>query len=206
MGAPRYPSTEFGYLERGAPIPGVSGAFTVSRFHEKPRRERAEHYINAGGHDWNSGMFMFAAGTFAHEAAEHMPEVWRAVRAAVANANIQGRTIWLEGAAFESSPKISFDYALMEKSRLVGVVPVDLDWSDVGSWAAVKEAWTADGDGNTLIGDVQTSDARNNLIISEGVKVAAIGVHGLAIIATSDGVLVSPLPRAAEIKGILARG
>jgi mannose-1-phosphate guanylyltransferase/mannose-6-phosphate isomerase len=200
---PTMASTEFGYVQRGAAIGEVPGSFRVQHFHEKPTADRAKAYLVDGGYDWNSGMFVFSAGRFADEAVRHMPDVWSAVGEAVHRATGNGDLRHLEASAFERAPRISIDYALFEKSARVGVVPVSFAWSDIGTWRAVRAAQACDARGNAVVGNASLREAVDNLIVTDGTKVAVIGVTGLAVVATARGVLVAPLDRAAEIKAML---
>jgi mannose-1-phosphate guanylyltransferase/mannose-6-phosphate isomerase len=200
---PTAPATEFGYIRHGMPIPGVAGSFRVMTFHEKPNAERAATYFANGHYDWNSGIFAFTAGTLAEEAKWHMPAVWQAAVEAEQNGKNTGTVRMLNAEAFCRAPRISLDYALLEKSARVGVIPVDFAWSDVGNWRAVRGAQPQDEHGNAVVGDAALSEAEGNLVVGEGMRVAVIGVQGLAIVATPTGVLVVPLDRAAEIKALI---
>jgi mannose-1-phosphate guanylyltransferase/mannose-6-phosphate isomerase len=200
---PTMPSTEFGYLQQGKAITSHPAAYKVERFHEKPRLDLAVRYLAEGGFSWNSGMFVFAAGVFAEEAAAHMPDVWTAAQAAVTGATVTGHTVNLSEAAFLAAPKISIDYALFEKSGKVAMVPARFGWSDVGNWAAVFASLDKDKGGNATIGDVRTRDVANALIIAENTSVVAIGVENLTIIARPDGVFIATRSRAAEVKDLV---
>jgi mannose-1-phosphate guanylyltransferase/mannose-1-phosphate guanylyltransferase/mannose-6-phosphate isomerase len=201
---PTFPATEFGYIERAAPIAGQPNAFQVASFHEKPTYERASAYLADGAYDWNSGMFTFRADVFATEAERYMPKIWHAAVAAVRAGTRGERRLQLAADAFAKAPKMSIDYALFEKSERVGVVPVSFGWSDVGNWASVHEALAKDASGNATIGDVVTREASRNLVVGgDGVRVVLLGIDDLVVVATPEGVFVAPRHRAAEIKALI---
>ncbi|NIK49572.1 mannose-1-phosphate guanylyltransferase/mannose-6-phosphate isomerase [Variibacter gotjawalensis] len=199
---PTFPSTAFGYIERGAAIPKSEGAFAVTRFHEKPAQAAAERYLAAGTFDWNSGMFVFRADAFAREAAEHMPDIWTAASEAVANGVAEADTLTL-GNAFKDARRTSIDFALMEKSARVATVPAAFGWSDVGNWSAVYDVLEKDASGNAVVGNAKLEDCKGSLVITDGIPAAAMGLRDAVLIATAEGTFTAPLSRAADIKQVL---
>jgi mannose-1-phosphate guanylyltransferase/mannose-6-phosphate isomerase len=183
---PDHPATGFGYLqaEDGA------GVRRVARFVEKPPADRAQQMLDAGGHYWNAGIFLASAATWRHELERHAPAILAAAGDALAKAERDGAAIRVDEAAFAASPAESIDYAVMEHSDRVSVVPVSMGWTDIGSWQALVDASDKDEAGNALATDVLALDCRNTLVRSNGPKVAAIGVEGLVIVATPEAVLV----------------
>ena len=184
---PDHPSTGFGYIAAGD---GDSGVRPVARFVEKPPLQRAQEMLQAGGHYWNAGIFLASAKTWRDELSRHAPEILKAATAALQNGLHDGSVIHVAQDDFASSPAKSIDYAVMEHSDRVVVVPVSMGWSDIGSWQALVEASAKDPQGNALPADVLALDCKNTLVRSNGPKVAAIGVEGLVIVATPDAVLV----------------
>ena len=183
---PDHPATGFGYIQAG---PG-EGVRPVARFVEKPPVERAQEMLESGGHYWNAGIFVASAGTWRRELHRHAPAILAAASDALEKAERVGRVIRVDEMAFAAAPAKSIDYAVMEHSDAVSVVPVSMGWSDIGSWQALVDASTKDQAGNALASDVLAIDCRNTLIRSNGPKVAAIGVEDLVIVATPDAVLV----------------
>jgi mannose-1-phosphate guanylyltransferase/mannose-6-phosphate isomerase len=183
---PDHPATGFGYIaaEEG------DGLRPVSRFVEKPPLERAQEMVEAGGHYWNAGIFLASAKTWRDELQTYAPAILAAARAGLDKAERDGDVIRVDESAFSGSPAKSIDYAVMEQSKRVAVVPVSMGWSDIGSWQSLVEASDKDEQGNALPSDVLAIDCRNTLIRSDGPKVAAIGVEGLVIVATAEAVLV----------------
>lgn len=198
---PHRPETGYGYIKHGEEI--AAGVRAVEAFVEKPPRERAEAYLADGGYDWNAGIFLFRADAYLAAIARHDPEIGTATRAAMAKAARDGIFVRPDAESFLASPSDSIDYAVMEKDDRVAVVPVDMGWSDVGSWDALHELATPDADGNVLSGDVVAIDTSNCLIRGEGPVVTAVGVKDLVIIATADAVLVLPRGDSQEVKRIV---
>ena len=198
------PSTEFGYIERGAAIVNEPYAYRVKTFHEKPAQQTARDYAQSGRFYWNSGIFAFRGDVFAEDAARHMPEIWDACGKAVGARDQKTQTILrLDDKAFALAPKVSIDRALFEKSDRVAVVPADFRWSDVGTWTTVHAASGADSGGNVAYGDVTSKDVTGSLLVGHGVRVVAIGVQDLVVVASPAGAFVAPLHRAAELKQML---
>jgi len=198
--APRSPETGYGYIQRGAALAGVDGAFAVARFVEKPTQGVAESLVASGEHYWNSGIFAFRAGVVLAELEQHAPEVLAAARAALEAAKRDLDFIRLGAEAFARAPSISIDYAVMEKTRRAAVIPVEMGWSDVGSWASLWEEAEKDAAGNLLMGDVYSQDVERSLVRSDGRLLAAIGVSDLVIVDTPDATLVASRARAQDVK------
>jgi mannose-1-phosphate guanylyltransferase/mannose-6-phosphate isomerase len=201
---PTTPETGYGYIERGPPLAGIDGAFAVARFVEKPDAATAAQYLAGGRHLWNSGMFLFTAATLIAELERHAPDVLAAVHRSVAERTTDLDFIRL-GAAFKTSPAISLDYAVAEKTDRAAVVPAAIGWSDVGSWAALWELGARDASGNVVVGDVLIEDARNCYVRSQGPLVAVLGLEDAVVIADEDAVLAMPRARAQDVKRIVDR-
>ncbi len=184
---PDHPATGYGYIRRGPEIdiPGVS---KVDAFVEKPNEETARRYI-ADGFLWNSGNFMFRADVLLDEYRRFDAKTVEAVDEAVRKGRQDlGWTI-LDPEAFGSAAAVSIDFAVMEKTDRVAVIPVSMGWSDVGSWHAVWELSDKDENGNAAIGDAVFLDASNNFVSSKNL-VCVAGLDNVAVIATGDATLV----------------
>ena len=184
---PDHPATGYGYISRSTEL-SEPGVFKVAAFVEKPDEATARGYIDEG-YLWNSGNFVFRADVMLEEYARFDPETVRHAGLSVANATRDLGWVVLDGAGFEACSAKSIDFAVMEKSEHVAVVPVDMGWSDVGSWHAVWELSEKDEAGNAAIGDAIFLDARNNLVSSKQL-VCVVGVDNLAVIQTDDATLV----------------
>ena len=202
---PTTPDTGFGYIEYAE----ANGAgFRVKRFVEKPTLDVAKKYLEAGNYLWNSGMFCFKAGVMLGEMAQHAPDVDDRVRtcwSAMAEGARTNTMLEIPTELFEQVPDISIDYAVMERSAKVAVVPGDFGWSDIGSWQAVSQLTVPDEHHNRVIGDAIVLDSRNTYIQSEGRLVAALGLDDLLIIDTADALLVAHRDRAQDIKKIVTQ-
>ena len=151
---PDAPETGYGYIRRGAALPGLADCFAVARFVEKPDAATAAGYIAAGDYDWNSGMFLFKAGAFLAELERLEPEMLAQCRDAVTKGASDLDFFRLDPTSFAKAKAISIDYAVMERTDKAAVVPVDMGWSDIGSWEALWTAAARDGSGNATKGDV----------------------------------------------------
>lgn len=191
--APTSPSSAYGYI-----CPAGPGLAPVSRFVEKPDPATAARYL-AEGYLWNSGNFIVTARTLMDELALHAPDIARSVRAALPDSAAAGPVMRL-GEAFRSAPRISIDYAVMEKSQRTSVLPVDFAWSDVGAWDSVLAA------GHGQSGVHIDVDSRDCLVrVADGMAAATLGVSNLAVIVEPDAVLVCALDRAQEVKTVVDR-
>ncbi|HWK36456.1 mannose-1-phosphate guanylyltransferase/mannose-6-phosphate isomerase [Sphingomonas sp.] len=198
---PDGPETGYGYIRMGAEVaPGVR---RVDRFIEKPPLADAEAMLAEGGHAWNGGIFLFRADMYLAALAAHAPAMLVAAQEAMARARREGIRIWPDEDAFARSPADSIDYAVMEKSDKVAVVPVDMGWSDVGSWDALRAISQLDDGGNHHQGEVIAIDTRNCFVRSDGVRIALVGVEDLIVVASGDDVLILPRGRSQDVRKII---
>lgn len=200
---PDKPETGFGYLKQGPKIAGIAGAiapYKVDRFVEKPDLATAEGYLQSGAYFWNSGIFMFRAGQFLEILGRLRPAMLAACRASVAQGKHDLDFFRLDSAAFSACESDSIDYAVMEHAGNVAMIPVDMGWNDVGSWASLWEIGEKDGHNNLLHGDVIANGSRDSYIRAESRLVTAIGVENLVIIETTDAVLVAPRDQTQQVK------
>jgi mannose-1-phosphate guanylyltransferase/mannose-6-phosphate isomerase len=202
---PERAETGYGYIRRGDELEGIQGAFAVAEFVEKPEIEQAEGYIGSGEHSWNSGIFLFPARLYLDELERLRPDMVAVCRQALANAQRDSDFTRLDKDAFCSCPADSIDYAVMEHTRRAAVVPVSMNWSDIGSWDALWEMGAKDQQGNSIAGNVIAEETRNCYLRSEAGLVAAIGVEDLVVVATDDAVMVAPRYRTQEVKNLVAR-
>jgi mannose-1-phosphate guanylyltransferase/mannose-6-phosphate isomerase len=202
---PTAAETGYGYIERGAALADVVGAYDVARFVEKPDAATAEALVAGGRHLWNSGMFVFTAATLIAEMACHAPAVLEAVRAAVAARTQDLDFIRLDPAAFAACESISLDYAVAERTSHAAVVPADIGWSDVGSWGALWELGAKDAGGNVAVGDVLLEGARDCYVRSDGILTAVVGLEDAVVVVTEDAVLAMHRDRAQDVKKVVDR-
>jgi mannose-1-phosphate guanylyltransferase len=198
---PTRAETGFGYIRRGEAL--APGVHRVERFVEKPDAAAARAYVEAGGYDWNGGIFLFRAGRYLEALAAHAPAILEAVSAAMAAAARAGAEIRPDAGRFAASPSVSVDYAVMEKDDRVAVVPVEMGWADIGSWDALHELRARDERGNVATGPATLIDSDNCLVHSEGKRVVAVGVSDLIIVVGEDTVLVLPRGQSQRVREAL---
>jgi mannose-1-phosphate guanylyltransferase/mannose-6-phosphate isomerase len=198
---PGSPHTGYGYIR--AAEQGRTSA--VLRFVEKPDRTTAAEYLAKGGYYWNSGMFLMSARTYLDELRTHRAEMVEASERALAAAREEGVLVHVDADAFAACPSDSIDYAVMEKTTRAVVVPMDVGWNDVGSWAAVHEVSERDASGNSGLGDVLALDCHGSHLEARHRLLAAVGVRDLVIVETEDAVLVVPRERSQDVKKVVER-
>lgn len=161
--------TGYGYIRQGAALEGFNGAaFAVDLFAEKPDGITAETYLKSGQYFWNSGIFVLNARTFLEEMARLEPRIIEAARAALARAESDSDFLRLDRQAFAASPNISVDYAVMEKTAAAAMLPIDVGWNDVGSWASLWDIAPKDARGNYVHGESVLEDTANCYVHSSG--------------------------------------
>ena len=198
---PERPETGYGYIE--------AKGNDVVRFVEKPTPEVAKEYVESGRFLWNSGMFCFTAGTLLAEMRAHCPGVLDGVRACLERSKLTsgaGLTqVELDSDSFAKVEEISIDYALMERSRNIAVVPCTIGWSDIGSWSAIGDLAEADTQGNRLEARVVLHEVSDCYIRGEGRLIGAVGVTNLVIVDTPDALLVADRSRAQDVRHLYNR-
>lgn len=200
---PSSSNNSYGYIKLSKN--SYQGVYEAEQFVEKPAQKLADLYFEQGNYLWNSGMFMFEAETLINELTIHSPTIIKSVKKSLDNAHEDLDFIRLEEQAFRSSPNDSIDYALMEKSTNVVVVPLDAKWSDVGSWATFFDINKKDNNGNVFIGDVFIEGVSNTYINSKDHMIAAIGVNDLVVVHSANATLISTKDKAIEVSKIVER-
>jgi mannose-1-phosphate guanylyltransferase/mannose-6-phosphate isomerase len=201
---PDKPETGFGYIQRGASI--GDNAFALGGFREKPDAMTAAQYLASGEYFWNSGIFILQANTWLDEIKRHRPDILSACVETCQSGKREGGFVSFDKAVFASCPSDSIDYAVMEKVASdpgrAAVLPLDVGWSDLGSWPALTSIRPTDQEGNVMIGDVFTKDTRNSVLYSQHRFLAAVGISDVVVIETNDAVLVAHKDRAQDVKAI----
>ena len=204
--APVYAETGYGYVERGAPLPGVAGSWRVARFHEKPDAARAQQYLDGGCCFWNSGIFLFVASEMARLLRRHLPEMEGSLdRLRQALRAGGGEGAWSE--YFEAAPSISIDNGVMERADQVAVVKASFEWSDLGNWTSLGDRMRPDAQGNRCRGEVVSLDSEGCVLFSaDGGLLAVMGVNDLIVVRVGDATLVCPRNRAQEVRRLVREG
>lgn len=197
---PSAPETGYGYIE--------AEGHRVIRFVEKPGLDKAREYLESGRYLWNAGMFCFSAGSLLAQMQVHCPAILEATQQclSVSRRSQGGHTtqVELDSENFALVPEDSIDYAVMEKSQCVAVVPCDIGWSDIGSWTALGDLTDSDSHGNRVLGQAMLHDTRNCTIQSSDRLVGTVGVDNLLIIDTPDALLVADRNKAQDVKHLFA--
>jgi mannose-1-phosphate guanylyltransferase/mannose-6-phosphate isomerase len=201
---PSRADTGYGYIQSGDAVKDVPGTFAVDRFVEKPDRATAERFVDSGAFFWNSGIFLLSARAFLGELGRVNPAMLSACERAVQEGKEDLTFFRLSADAFGAAPNLSIDHAVMEHTTSAAVVPVEMEWSDVGSWPALRAVGTLDANGNLLHGDVLADRVHNSYIRSESQLVAAVGLENVVVVATDDAVLVADADSAGEVSRIVA--
>lgn len=203
---PTSPHTGYGYLQRGADIPGYGTASEIVEFKEKPDLATAENYLASGRYWWNAGMFVWRAQTLLEQLRVLMPQTYEQVTELAAHPDKLD-------AIYPRLTKISVDYAIMEPvshgrtSAHIAAVALQIDWADVGSFAALHEVLDHDDSGNAIVGTVVADDASGNLLINNrpGAVLGVVGVHDLFIVHTADATVAGSLSASQQVKALADR-
>lgn len=199
---PHAPETGYGYIQQGESLNGCK-AHRVARFIEKPDSVKAQSLLAAGGHYWNSGMFLFSCKQFLDEMEKFRPDILAACKAALAGSHRDLDFCRLDEKAFKDCPSDSIDYAVMERTDSAAVVPADIGWYDIGAWSALWDVGAKDQQGNVVRGDVYLDGVNNSLVRAESRMVAAIGLTDVVIVETADAVLVADKRSAQDVKKVV---
>jgi mannose-1-phosphate guanylyltransferase/mannose-6-phosphate isomerase len=199
------PETGFGYIRRGAPLGDAAGAFEVGAFVEKPDRDTAEKYLAAGDYSWNSGIFLFPAGLYLQELQRLAPDMVAACRRAYTAAKRDVDFLRLDRDAFAQAENKSIDYAVMEHTPHAAVVPVNMGWSDAGTWDAMWRLSPQDADEDVRVGDVVAEDTKRSYLRAEHGLLVTLGVEDLIVVSTADAVMVARRDRAEDVSGLVKR-
>lgn len=193
---PRWVEPGFGYLELGEVEDPETGLRRVAAFKEKPDFATAKEYFKSGRHLWNAGIFVFRGGRLLDLIFENEPGIRDTL------AQLGERPEELDR-LYAGLPKISIDFAVMEKCSDLATLPLDCEWSDLGSWAALAEILETDPNGNAIRGHALALDSSDNLLVSGEGMIAAIGVSDLVVVRTDDAVLVARKEQAQKVKELV---
>jgi mannose-1-phosphate guanylyltransferase/mannose-6-phosphate isomerase len=195
--------TGYGYIKPGEPLADCPGCHRVARFVEKPEADAARAMAGDGGWLWNSGMFLFSPTDYLRELETYQPEIIPACRAAIDEGAKDLDFFRLAEKPFRAATSISIDYAVMQRTERAAVVPADIGWSDIGSWAALWDLGERDEDGNVIVGDVIAQAVHGSYLRSEGRLLAVVGVDDLLVVTTEDAILVAAKDQAQDVKPLV---
>jgi mannose-1-phosphate guanylyltransferase len=195
---PTFAETGYGYIES-------ENKYDVKAFHEKPEQNIATQYLKAGNYYWNSGMFMFKAGVFLDELKKYSPKIYETCKIAFDNKKDQNSILRIQHSHMEAIPSDSIDYAVMEKSNLVKVIPSDISWSDVGSFDSLYDELPKDENNNTINDNHICIDSINNLIYGNDRKIATVDMEDCIIVDTGDAILISKKGSSQKVKQVVQK-
>lgn len=196
---PDRPETGYGYIKAGTPL---TVGFKLDSFKEKPNLETAKQYLQEGGFTWNGGIFMAKPAVLIEEFKQHAPAIYNVFEEALKeHGNLSDEDVLLS--VFQTVPADSIDYAVMERTQKAAVLPVQMDWSDLGSWESIHQIATKDENGNKFRGNVMGFGVKNSLIMGQKRLVAAIGVQNLIVVDTPDALLICDLHQTQDVKKVV---
>ncbi|MFN2143510.1 MAG: mannose-1-phosphate guanylyltransferase [Candidatus Promineifilaceae bacterium] len=201
---PTFPSTGYGYVHQGQHIKQVDGldVYQADRFTEKPDAEEAQQLVESGVYSWNSGMFVWRVDRILEEFQRQMPDFYDQLQEVDAVLEQPGYAETLDR-VWPAVEKETIDYGVMEGADRVAVIPVDIGWHDVGSWASLLEVLPADEEGNTVVGNHVGIDSSDLLVVGGDRLIATIGVEGLVIVDTEDALLICTKEREQDVKAMV---
>lgn len=195
---PDYPATGYGYIKQGKDN-------SVSAFVEKPDLQTAQSYVETGNYFWNSGLFMLKASVWMEELHRFRPDIATTIEKAFKEGKADQDFFRAEQEIFKQCPSDSIDYAVMERTDLASVLPMDAGWSDIGAWSSLWEVSERDSSGNVLSGDAIAHNTQDTMVVAQHRVVAAVGLNNMIVVETPDAVLVCHKEHSQDVKEIVNR-
>lgn len=200
---PTAPETAYGYILAGAAVGRGSQAFRIAQFIEKPAQTKAEALLSAGNVYWNSGIFMFKASVLLQELKRYRPDIYQYCEKALTQPQPDLDFIRLGQAEFTQCPAESLDYAVMEHTQAAVMIPLESNWSDLGSWSSLWQLKAKDLQGNAHVGEVLSLNSQDNFVYAETGMVATLGLKDTVVIQTKDAVLVAAKDQVQQVKTLV---
>ncbi|UNH41717.1 mannose-1-phosphate guanylyltransferase/mannose-6-phosphate isomerase [Moellerella wisconsensis] len=200
---PTSPETGYGYIKANSDTNSVNNSLLVEKFVEKPNLKKAELYVKSGNYFWNSGIFMFKPSLYLSELNLYSPEILNTCKIAFNKAQIDMDFIRITKENFETCPNDSIDYAIMEKTNHITMIPMDAGWSDIGSWSTLWDISEKDQNCNVIKGDVIAIKSKNNYLYSRNKLVATVGIENLIVVETHDSVLIADRHQVQDVKSVV---
>lgn len=198
---PNSPETGYGYIKKGDKL--CNEIYKVDSFIEKPTIDIAENLVASKEYLWNSGIFLFKASTYLSELKKYRPDILISCEKSIENAKRDLEFLRLDSFYFNSCPSESIDYAVMEKTDSSVVMPIDIGWSDIGTWSSLWKISNKNVDGNVFKGNTISLDVHNCFFFSKKNTITAIGINNLIVVDANDSILICDMNRDQEIKSIL---
>ena len=204
--SPKSPETGFGYIEAELNFDYEnSQGMKIKRFIEKPNKETAEKLIRNSKYFWNSGIFLMKTNTVLKQFSLYAPEVLSYCNLCIQNSSVDLDFLRIDRDNFSSCPDVAFDIAIMEKTELGIVIPLDTEWNDIGSWDSIWKISKKDDDGNSLIGNVLSDSVKNCYLRSENKLIVGIDIENIIVVETSDAVLIVKKDSSQKVKNIVEK-
>jgi len=200
---PTYPATGYGYILAKENLSDAP-AFSIDQFVEKPTLEKAKKYLTSKNYYWNAGIFLFKASLYLAELKKYAPDIFKTVQKAYQQGSASQNIFHLDEKIFQLCRAESIDYAVAEKTKQIEMIPLNAEWSDVGSWEAMADIVKKDAHQNTCVGDVMTEQVKNCYIHAGSRKVVCIGIENLVIVETKNAVLVMNKKSSQLIKKLIS--
>ena len=194
---PSGPQTGYGYIKIGKETEKKAGSWLVSEFKEKPDEKTAKKYFKSGKYYWNSGMFMFKASVFVEALKKYAPDIY-----SIASEFDFKKSDSIDFMKFDKMPSISLDYAVMEKTDNLVLLPLKSDWNDLGCWESIYDINKKNKDGNVNIGNVISKDCKNSMLYSSDRLIAGVGLDNILLVETADAILVCDKNKTQEVKAV----
>ena len=200
---PTAPEINYGYIQQGADLAGHPGVFQITTFIDKPIQETAGKFLVQGDYFWNSRMFLLSAAKLLAELDRLAPEILTTCRNAIANGMRDLDFFRLDAETFALSPNVSFECAILERTDAAVVIPVDIGWTDVGTWSALWDIGDKDEAGNVCIGDVVVENAHHCYVRSDSVLTAVVGLDNVVVVTTDDAILIAARDNVQDVKKVV---
>ena len=197
---PSEPNVGYGYIKKGRKI---KMGYAVEKFKEKPTIQKASEYLNSGNYLWNSGIFLFRSSQYLKELKKFRPDIYEACSSSISMLHSDEEHLILDKNEFSKSPSESIDYAVMEHTDQAVVVPLDCQWSDIGSWKAVWDLSEKDKDGNYILGNTKLVGTKESIVISEDKLTSVIGLNNLIVVSTKDVTLIANKDNDQDLKSLI---
>mgnify|MGYP001328771505 CR=1 FL=1 len=203
---PKSPETGFGYIEAELNLDYENpNGIKINSFIEKPNKEKAEQFINSRKYLWNSGIFLMKAKTALEQFALFVPEVLSICNSCIQKSSKDLEFLRIDKNNFHNCPDVSFDIGIMEKTELGIVIPLDIEWSDVGSWDSIWNISKKDNSGNSIVGNVLSDSIKNCYLRSENKLIVGIDIENIIAVETSDAVLIVKKESSQKVKNIVEK-
>lgn len=197
---PTRPDTGYGYIERAEVLDKQRDIYQVASFREKPDHDTAVQYLSSGEYVWNAGIFIWSVKSILGSFEQNAPGILEVLQKDASHYGTSSEQAYIDE-VYPRTEKISVDYAIMERAKNVATIPVDIGWSDLGTWASLYDHLPKDADSNVLLGNVESKDSSNNLVVAREDKLVVVrGLDNYIVIDENDVLMIWPKSEEQAIK------